>query len=199
MPVDRREWGYALRGHEPLSVEGYSGKRERTSSVATFDVEGFVSWYISAGTFNQDRFIDAIETIVVQRTARARLASPAPVSPQYCAHLHHLPPSVLPQLPNMNPYPGTRSVLILDNARIHHTPRLVNLMATAGCLLLNTPPYCFTLTPLDNSAFGGVKSYLQERQLEGTMQEKMDEAFTNAVSRKQARHYYRKCGYGAIM
>lgn len=99
----------------------------------------------------------------------------------------------------MNPYPGKRSVLVLDNASIHHTPELVNMMATAGCLLLFTPPYCFTLTPLDNSAFGGVKSYLQKRPRQGTMQEKMDDAFSNAVSRKQARHYFRKCGYGPIL
>ena len=78
-PSDRREWGYALRGEEPLSSLGYLASRERTSSIATFDVKGFVSWYISAGTFNRDRFIEAVRTVVV-RSARPRahpLSSPA--------------------------------------------------------------------------------------------------------------------------
>lgn len=72
----RREWGYALRGNEPLASGGYSGRRERTSSVATFDVKGFVSWYISDGTFDQERFLEAVETVVV------RSAPPAPLSPR---------------------------------------------------------------------------------------------------------------------
>lgn len=164
--AERSEWGYALRGNEPLASVGYSGRRERTSSVATFDVKGFVSWYISDGTFDQERFLEAVETVV---------------------------------LPNMNPFPGKRSVLVLDNASIHHTPRLVNMLVNHFCVVLFTPPYCFTLTPLDNSAFGCVKAYLQKEKLAGTMQQKMHAAFSNACSRRCARHFFRKCGYGPIM
>lgn len=164
--AERSEWGYALRGNEPLASVGYSGRRERTSSVATFDVKGFVSWYISDGTFDQERFLEAVETVV---------------------------------LPNMNPFPGKRSVLVLDNASIHHTPQLVNKLVNHFCVVLFTPPYCFTLTPLDNSAFGCVKAYLQKEKLAGTMQQKMHAAFSNACSRRCARHFFRKCGYGPIM
>lgn len=99
----------------------------------------------------------------------------------------------------MNPFPGKRSVLVLDNASIHHTPRLVNMLVNHFCVVLFTPPYCFTLTPLDNSAFGCVKAYLQKEKLAGTMQQKMDAAFSNACSRRCARHFFRKCGYGPIM
>ena len=195
--VVRREWGYALRGNEPLASGGYSGRRERTSSVATFDVKGFVSWYISDGTFDQERFLEAVETVVV------RSAPPAPLSPPR-SELPSPPNSsvlarVLRQLPNMNPFPGKRSVLVLDNASIHHTPRLVNMLVNHFCVVLFTPPYCFTLTPLDNSAFGCVKAYLQKEKLAGTMQQKMHAAFSNACSRRCARHFFRKCGYGPIM
>lgn len=50
--------------------------------------------------------------------------------------------SLLPQLP-----PG--SVLILDNARIHHGPNLQTLVAEAGCRLLYLPPYSPDFSPIE--------------------------------------------------
>ncbi|KJA16998.1 hypothetical protein HYPSUDRAFT_111694, partial [Hypholoma sublateritium FD-334 SS-4] len=35
-------------------------------------------------------------------------------------------------LPDTNPYPGNRSILIMDNCRIHHNPELVEMVNTAG-------------------------------------------------------------------
>lgn len=99
----------------------------------------------------------------------------------------------------MNAFPSKRSVLIMDNASIHHSPRVLHRVAAAGCLLLFTPPYCFTLTPLDNGGFGAIKTYLQRMQPAGTMVQKMDDAFTNAVSERAARCFLRDCGYGPIM
>ena len=62
----------------------------------------------------------------------------------------------------MNPYPGPRSVLVLDNASIHHSRRFSTMMHAKGFIVLYTPPYCFNLTPLDNGAFGLLKRYLHE-------------------------------------
>lgn len=134
--------------------------------MATFDVKGFVSWYTITGTFNGERFLEALDTVV---------------------------------LPYMNPFPGKRSILILDNASIHHSQRVLQRLAAASCLVLFTPPYCFTLTPLDNGGFGAVKTYLQREQPTGSMVQKMDKAFLNSVSESSARYFLRKCGYGAIM
>ena len=36
------------------------------------------------------------------------------------------------QLPQMNPYPAERSVLVLDNCRIHHNNAIVELVHAAG-------------------------------------------------------------------
>jgi len=36
------------------------------------------------------------------------------------------------QLPEMNPYPGPRSILVLDNCRIHHNIELVDIVNAAG-------------------------------------------------------------------
>lgn len=69
------------------------------------------------------------------------------------------------QIPHMTPFPGKRSVLIMDNASIHHCLELLPLVNTAGGILLYTPPYCFDCTPLDNGAFGWVKRYLQQHDL----------------------------------
>lgn len=50
--------------------------------------------------------------------------------------------ALLPQLP-----PG--SVLILDNARIHHGSNLQALVEEAGCRLLYLPPYSPDFSPIE--------------------------------------------------
>ena len=39
---------------------------------------------------------------------------------------------MLEKLPQMNPFPAERSVLVLDNCRIHHNEALVELVMSAG-------------------------------------------------------------------
>lgn len=68
----------------------------------------------------------------------------------------------------MNEYPGHRSILVLDNCRIHHNIALVDLVNAAGqsrsllqtmylticasgCLLLYLPPYSPDLNPIEES------------------------------------------------
>ena len=99
----------------------------------------------------------------------------------------------------MNPYPGPRSVLVLDNASIHHSRRFSTMMHAKGFIVLYTPPCCFNLTPLDNGAFGLLKRYLRHHYFQGTMADKMDNAFKNAVSDRAARRFFRECGYGPLM
>ena len=50
--------------------------------------------------------------------------------------------SVLPFLPE-------GSVLVLDNARIHHGPELAQIVANAGCSLLYLPPYSPDYNPIE--------------------------------------------------
>ncbi|KAG2340026.1 hypothetical protein BDR05DRAFT_1002795 [Suillus weaverae] len=51
----------------------------------------------------------------------------------------------------MNPFPAERSVLVLDNCRIHHNEELYDLVHDAGCLLLYLPPYSPDLNPIEES------------------------------------------------
>ena len=99
-------------------------------------------------------------------------------------------------IPHMEPFPGKRSVLILDNAAIHHNEELRDLVEAAHGILLYTPPYCFDCTPLDNGAFGWVKRFLQKRGYLARqgLNMALDTAF-RAVRPRHARSFFRNCTY----
>lgn len=64
-------------------------------------------------------------------------------------------------LPFCGRYPEPRSVLILDNASIHHSERVKQLCEDAGVVLLYLPPYSPDLNPIEEF-FGELKRYIQE-------------------------------------
>lgn len=106
-------------------------------------------------------------------------------------------------LPHIQCFPGRRSVVILDNASIHHTYTFVRFVNSRGGLVLFTPPYCFDCTPLDNGAFGCLVHYLRANnwileQLADGFPAALDTAFENAVSRKRARKCMYQCGYESL-
>ncbi|GLB45137.1 hypothetical protein LshimejAT787_2000450 [Lyophyllum shimeji] len=64
-------------------------------------------------------------------------------------------------VPLTNPYPGPRSVLILDNCSIHHAEEVRQLMEDeASCRLIFLPPYSPDLNPIEQ-AFSAIKAYLR--------------------------------------
>ncbi|KAJ3543456.1 hypothetical protein NMY22_g3141 [Coprinellus aureogranulatus] len=67
-------------------------------------------------------------------------------------------------LPVMNPYPGPRSVLLLDNARIHHSDDIQALVRSAGCRIEFLPPYSPDYQPVEQ-AFSAIKSHLRRQGL----------------------------------
>lgn len=74
------------------------------------------------------------------------------------------------------PYPGPRSVLVLDNARIHHSQQIedlvhdygmlsapntvVMLILSVGCRIEFLPPYSPDFNPIEQ-AFSVIKSHLR--------------------------------------
>ena len=60
----------------------------------------------------------------------------------------------------MNPYPGKNSVIILDNAKIHHDENLIEILEELGCHIIFLPPYSPDLNPIE-TAFGTVKSWIK--------------------------------------
>ena len=64
-------------------------------------------------------------------------------------------------IPLTNPYPGPRSILILDNCNIHHSEKVRALVEDeAMCKLIFLPPYSPDLNPIEQ-AFSSIKSYLR--------------------------------------
>ncbi|CAG8729336.1 22472_t:CDS:2 [Gigaspora margarita] len=63
-------------------------------------------------------------------------------------------------LPQMNSYPNIRSVLVLDNAQIHHSSELLEYLDAFGVRVEFLPPYSPDLNPIE-TAFSYIKNYLR--------------------------------------
>jgi len=60
----------------------------------------------------------------------------------------------------MNPHPGKNSVLVLDNARIHHNSEWIAVVKSMGCHVEFLPPYSPDFNPIE-LAFGQIKTWLK--------------------------------------
>ena len=69
----------------------------------------------------------------------------------------------LDQVPSMNPFPGPRSVLVMDNAQIHHHVCIKEIVEARGCLLQYLPAYSPDLNPIEKG-FVVYKSTLQHNK-----------------------------------
>jgi len=58
------------------------------------------------------------------------------------------------------PYPGPRSILVLDNARVHHAQQIEDLIHDYGCRVEFLPPYSPDFNPIEQ-AFSVIKSHLR--------------------------------------
>jgi transposase len=63
-------------------------------------------------------------------------------------------------LPHCTPYPGPRSILILDNASIHKSARLRDLCEEHGVLLVFLPPYSPDYNPIE-ATFKDLKAWIK--------------------------------------
>ena len=60
----------------------------------------------------------------------------------------------------MNPYPELNSVIILDNARIHHNQEWISVIEELGGRVLFLPPYSPDFNPIE-LAFAYIKQWLK--------------------------------------
>ena len=104
-------------------------------------------------------------------------------------------------LPLMTPWPGPRSVLIMDNHSIHHSDELTEMCEAAGVHLLYLPPYSPDLNPIEQS-FSQLKKWMRRNQRMADLLGRDFESFIRmaiqrSIGEKGAWGHFRKCGYGA--
>ena len=87
------------------------------------------------------------------------------------------------------------SVLVLDNARIHHGGQIAALVERAGCSLLYLPPYSPDFSPIE-LAWGWIKHKVRSRgpRDDAARQQAVADA-VNALPPDFASPWFRKCGY----
>ena len=64
-------------------------------------------------------------------------------------------------IPHLNPWPGPRSIVVMDNARIHMYLELQDAIHQTGARLLFLPPYSPELNPIE-IGFGLLKGWIQK-------------------------------------
>ena len=80
--------------------------------------------------------------------------------------------------PDISAYPGPGSVWILDGAKIHCHPNLIQVLREAGIVPIFLPPYCPFWNPIE-IFFGIVKRKLRRSYAEGKMKPKDVEGFVD--------------------
>lgn len=111
-------------------------------------------------------------------------------------------------LPLCNPYSNARSIIVLDNASVHHSRKefLMEACLLRGVWLLFLPPYSPDLNPIEES-FGVLKShicrtYRSERGNHATYQEFLEwavrEVGTGAKAASNARAHFRHAGIPGV-
>ncbi|OAV94354.1 hypothetical protein PTTG_26998 [Puccinia triticina 1-1 BBBD Race 1] len=88
---------------------------------------------------------------------------------RYTDRIGHFPPEYLvflafPQMPAMNPFPGWKSILLMDNAQIHHGVEIAQICAAAGVLLMYLPTYSPDYNPIEK-VFAVLKSQLKRHKV----------------------------------
>ena len=92
-----------------------------------------------------------------------------------------------------------RSVVILDNAAIHHVESVINLIEETGALAIFLSPYSPDLMPIEE-CFSKVKSYLRaydpyiQISTESEMEEMILSAFTS-ITAEDCCGWMQDCGY----
>ena len=102
----------------------------------------------------------------------------------------------------MNPFPSPCSVLVMDNAQIHHNGRVAQIVESAGCLLLYLPAYSPDLNPIEK-AFSVFKSYSTRNHnlLTGGQYYyyMIDEFFRLVFTSNLIKKIFTGCGYGVVV
>ena len=102
-------------------------------------------------------------------------------------------------LPQLLPFNGLNdnSVVVMDNASIHHSQAIFDLVSSVGAILIYLPPYSPDLNPIEE-AFSSVKAYLKAH--EAILYSENDikmvvEASFSSISTNNCRGWFTDSGY----
>lgn len=99
----------------------------------------------------------------------------------------------------IQPFDGSnpKSVVVLDNASIHHVDAVVDLITAAGALVRFLPPYSPDLNPIEE-IFSQVKSYIKDNEIIFKTTEEprliVASAFAS-ITTQDCQNYIRHAGY----
>jgi transposase len=101
-------------------------------------------------------------------------------------------------LPYLQPFNGVnaRSIVVMDNASIHHSSSVVNSIESTGALVQFLPPYSPDLNPIE-MAFSKVKSVLKSNE-ENWKEYDVETAVIaalNVITKSDCEGWIKYCGY----
>jgi len=128
-----RKYGRAYSGEQAELTDVFV-RGDQYSLVAALTTDGYIASEAVPGSLESIDFLEFVQENVVC----SRVKTPHQDANSF-------------QLPQMNPYPDLRSVLVLDNCHIHHNKALVNMIRAAGCLILYLPAYSPDFNPIEES------------------------------------------------
>jgi transposase len=157
-----RRYGRSQRNHHaPKKQPFIRGRRTSTCSCLTLD--GISATTVVEGSMTRGLFLEFLEQKVVSSFMLSTIMNT----------------TYNEQVPITTPYPGPNSVLVLDNARIHHGEgiaelcdsyskfyfylRVAMLIRTLDIRLEYLPPYSPDLNPIEE-AFSKIKHFLRRHQ-----------------------------------
>jgi transposase InsO family protein len=101
-------------------------------------------------------------------------------------------------LPQCQPFPGPRSIIILDNASIHRNQELKDMCEEAGVLLRFLPPYSPDFNPIE-STFKDLKTWLKKHYVVAELFNEFEDFLAFAIQQccfnRDMRNHFRHCGY----
>ena len=98
---------------------------------------------------------------------------------------------------NYTPYPGPRSIIVLDNASIHKSVRLQELCEHSGVILEFLPPYLPDFNPIE-AIFKDLKAWIKRNYILASEFESFNNFLKFAISQAYGIHikaHFRKAGY----
>ena len=146
----RRLYGYSYAGtRAPSRVPSVRG--QRFSATAAIATTGLIAYDVVPGASNTTHLMRFAHTFLVRHVpmpvrARGAACSYSDGSGVLSRRKGEL--CVCTQIPAMNPYPGPRSVLVLDNCSFHHSEDVKALIQAAGIVIHYLPPYAPNLNPV---------------------------------------------------